>query len=158
MNYSSFCDKLFIDSVKGDETLNLRLKKIRKNLKLTQDAFGERLGITGSAISKLESGASGITEQLIKSICKEFHVDYVWFTTGKGDDMFFQDDGDNIDLMLDDLLADEDELVRNVFKMFKKKYTVDDWKNLFKVIQNSAAYLQELQEESTEDAETQKED
>ena len=138
--------------------LNLRLKKIRKNLKLTQDAFGERLGITGSAISKLESGASGITEQLIKSICKEFHVDYVWFTTGKGDDMFFQDDGDNIDLMLDDLLADEDELVRNVFKMFKKKYTVDDWKNLFKVIQNSAAYLQELQEESKEDAETQKED
>lgn len=72
--------------------------------------------------------------------------------------MFFQDDGDNIDLMLDDLLADEDELVRNVFKMFKKKYTVDDWKNLFKVIQNSAAYLQELQEESKEDAETQKED
>ncbi len=138
--------------------MNLRLKKIRKNLKLTQDAFGERLGITGSAISKLESGASGITEQLIKSICKEFHVDYVWFTTGKGDDMFFQDDGDNIDLMLDDLLADEDELVRNVFKMFKKKYTVDDWKNLFKVIQNSAAYLQELQEESKEDAETQKED
>lgn len=137
--------------------MNERIKKVRKATGLNQADFGERLGVSRDVISNIELNRAEIKEPFIKLLCKEFNVDYIWLTTGKGE-MKFEDDGDNIDLMLDDLLADEDELVRNVFKMFKKKYTVDDWQNLFKVIQNSAAYLQELQEESKEDAETQKED
>lgn len=135
---------------------NERIKQVRNYLGMTGEEFGAKLGITRGALSNIENGNRSVTEPIRKLICSNFHVDYIWLTTGKGS-MFFDNDG-NIDLMLDDLLADEDELVRNVFKMFKKKYTVDDWKNLFKVIQNSAAYLKELQAEYKEDAETQKED
>ena len=36
--------------------MNERIKVLRKKLNLSQESFGERLGITGGGISKLESG------------------------------------------------------------------------------------------------------
>ena len=44
----------------------------------------------------LESGGRNITEQVIKSICREFNVDYIWLTTGDGE-MFVDTDDDFIE-------------------------------------------------------------
>lgn len=65
--------------------MNTRLKQLRKELKLSQEVFGKRLGITGGGISKLEKGERNITEQMILSICREFRVNYFWLTEGKGE-------------------------------------------------------------------------
>ena len=46
--------------------MNERLKLLRKTLKLSQDAFAERIGMKGSSISLLESGGRNITEQVFK--------------------------------------------------------------------------------------------
>ena len=62
-----------------------RVKKVRKSLGLTMDMFGEKLGVGKSAISKVEHDQCNLSEQMAKSICREFHVDYTWLTTGKGD-------------------------------------------------------------------------
>ncbi len=35
-------------------TINERVRQVRKDLGLSQEAFGERLGITKSAVSKIE--------------------------------------------------------------------------------------------------------
>ena len=37
------------------DCLNTRLKTIRKSISLSQEEFGKKLGITGAAISKIES-------------------------------------------------------------------------------------------------------
>ena len=119
-----------------------RIKQLRKELKLTQDDFGYRLGITGSAISKLESGASGITEQLIKSICKEFNVDYIWLTTGQNE-MFVKQSFDDmaiVDNIINTFMNNESEFAKNVFKMFSK-YTLEDWKALEQIVSKSAEYM-----------------
>lgn len=65
-----------------------RVKAVRKNLQLTLDKFGEKLGVTKQTISRIENGVNNLTEQMAKSICREFNVDYTWLTTGKGDDIF----------------------------------------------------------------------
>lgn len=62
-----------------------RVKKVRKSLGLTMDMFGEKLGVGKSAISKVEHDQCNLSEQMAKSICREFHVNYTWLTTGKGD-------------------------------------------------------------------------
>ncbi|MDO5785444.1 MAG: helix-turn-helix transcriptional regulator [Eubacteriales bacterium] len=62
-----------------------RVKKIRKTLNLSQKEFGERLGVTDSAISIIESGRRNITEQMEKSICREFNVSYDWLKDGTGE-------------------------------------------------------------------------
>lgn len=62
-----------------------RVKELRKTLNLSQEAFGKKVGVQKSAISKIEKGENGLKEQLAKLICSEFNVDYFWLTEGKGE-------------------------------------------------------------------------
>ena len=79
-----------------------RVREVRKNLGLTLDKFGERIGIKKSALSSIENGRSNLTDANIKAICREFNVDYIWLTTGEGE-MFVETDDDfqdRIDLIM----------------------------------------------------------
>ena len=63
--------------------MNERIKELRKTLGLTLDKFGERLGVGKSALSKIERGENGVSEQMFKSICREFNVREEWLRTGE---------------------------------------------------------------------------
>ncbi len=65
--------------------MNTRLKNLRKYLKISQEEFGAKLGVTGAAISRIESGANILTEQNIRIIVREFNVSETWLRTGEGD-------------------------------------------------------------------------
>ena len=54
--------------------MNERIKAARKALGLTMEQFGKRVGLSKSAISLIESGKNGTTEQTVASICREFGV------------------------------------------------------------------------------------
>ena len=62
-----------------------RVKKVRKYKEMTMEKFGERLGVTRTAISNIEKGYRGLTEQMLKAICREFNVNETWLRTGDGD-------------------------------------------------------------------------
>lgn len=62
-----------------------RIKQIRQSLSLSQEAFGSALGVTKTAICGIESGRRGLTEQMAKSICREFNVNYDWLKDGDGE-------------------------------------------------------------------------
>lgn len=98
--------------------MNERLKELRKTLKLSQDAFGERIGMSGGGISLLEMGKRNITEQNVKSICREFNVDYIWLTTGDGE--MFVDSDDDIMESIDRIMSGENEFHKNLFKTFAR--------------------------------------
>ena len=67
-------------------TTNERIRYLRKDLEnLTLEKFGERLGVGKSAISDIERGRNNPTEQMIKSICREFGVSDEWLRYGRGD-------------------------------------------------------------------------
>lgn len=66
-------------------TVGERIKELRKNqLGLTLEAFGKKLGVGKTAISKIEKGERNLTEQMAKAICREYNVDYFWLTEGRG--------------------------------------------------------------------------
>lgn len=65
--------------------MNTRIKAVRKTLGLTLDKFGERLGISNSACSALETGKNKPSEQTIRAICREFGVNEIWLRTGAGE-------------------------------------------------------------------------
>ena len=59
-----------------------RIKELRKeHLKLSQAAFGERLGVNRDVINNIENNRLSKPEQklsLMKLICKEFQVNEDW--------------------------------------------------------------------------------
>lgn len=65
--------------------MNERIKLLRNTLNLSQEAFGEKIGVTRASISNMEKGTRNPSEQTIKSICREFNVNYAWLLEGKGE-------------------------------------------------------------------------
>lgn len=62
-----------------------RIRELRKSLKLTMEQFGEKIGVTKSTISNIENGNRNATEHMLKSICREYRVNYFWLIEGTGD-------------------------------------------------------------------------
>ena len=60
-----------------------RVKEIRTVLSLTLEKFGEKLGVGKTAISKIEKSERSLTDQMAKSICREYNVNYDWLMESK---------------------------------------------------------------------------
>ncbi len=92
-----------------------RVREVRKSLNMTLDKFGEKLGVKKAAISAIENGNRNITEQMVKSICREYNVNYDYLMYGKGD-MF----DDLPQTILDELCAhyNLDELDRQIVDIY----------------------------------------
>ena len=71
--------------------MNERIKELRKYLHLTQDEFGQKLGIAKSTISNIEKERYSVANQTIKLIVKEFGVNEHWLRTGESE-MFPESD------------------------------------------------------------------
>ena len=118
-----------------------RIKEVRKKNRMTLEQFGNILGVTKVAISNIENGKRNVTEQMRKSICREFRIDPICLSTGEGD-MLIDESIDLIE-MLDKLLHNESKLANTLFKMFAQ-YSIEDWKNLERIVNKSAEYIKQL--------------
>lgn len=66
-------------------TQGTRIKEIRNTLGMTLEKFGEKLGVTKTAISNIEKGNRNLTEQMAKAICREYNVNYDFLMYGEGE-------------------------------------------------------------------------
>lgn len=78
--------------------MNERIKKLRKILDLTQQEFGDRLGIKRNTIATYESGRNDPIDAVISLICKEFNVNEEWLRGGVGE-MFKAEPTDELDAL-----------------------------------------------------------
>ena len=62
-----------------------RIKRLRKMLDLTQQKFGERLGIKGNTVAQYELGKSNPVDSVVSLICREFNVNEKWLRNGEGE-------------------------------------------------------------------------
>lgn len=69
--------------------MNERLKKLRKELDMTQQEFADKIGIARGNIGSYEVGKTAISNAVISLICKTFNVNENWLRTGEGE-MFEQ--------------------------------------------------------------------
>lgn len=78
--------------------MKARIKILRKNSELTQNEFGKKIGISNTAVSKIESGENNVSEQTIKNILlQKWNGKYVneeWLRSGAGGlkNMYLPDD------------------------------------------------------------------
>ena len=62
-----------------------RVSEVRKSLNMTLEAFGSKLGVAKTTISRIEKGVNNLTEQMATSICRTYNVHYDYLMYGDGE-------------------------------------------------------------------------
>lgn len=124
-----------------------RIKLLRKeHLKLSQEAFGELLGVSRSVIKNIELNTLARPDQklsLIRLMCKEFNVNEDWILNGNGP-MLAQPDTFSLDSFAKERGMSEREL-----RVLKRYFALDP-----KVRQEALSYfLDGLDEDEKEESE-----
>lgn len=100
-----------------------RIKEFRKNeLKISQEAFGQRLGVSRSVINNIERNVLARPEQklsLIRLMCKEFNVNEDWILYGT-EPMLIQPDAFSLDQFANERGMSELEL-----RILKRYFELD---------------------------------
>lgn len=79
-NWNIFCGEINYNNKKGLQ-MKTRIKELRLEKKLTQQALAKQLGINQTSLSKIENGASTPDALLLTDLSRFFHVttDYILF-------------------------------------------------------------------------------
>lgn len=110
--------------------MNERIRQLRKTLGLTLDKFGEKIGVGKSAISKIERGENGVSDQMLKSICREFNVNENWLRTDEGE-MFVQKTlDDEIASFIQTIQLEKDDSFKKKFIKMLSSLDEADWTKL----------------------------
>ncbi len=86
-----------------------RIKKIRKELDLTQQEFADRIGIARGNIAAYEVGKNAPSDSVISLICREFSVKENWLRTGEGDMFMELSRDEQIEEFIGNLLQGEED-------------------------------------------------
>ena len=111
--------------------MNERVKELRSALGLSAEKFGGKIGVTRSAISKMELGVCNISEQSIISICREFNVNEEWLRNGTGEMFNNLSQDEELAYIVGQALPQADDFVKDTFialGRLSQEFTADDWK------------------------------
>ena len=114
-----------------------RIKRVREEIAgMSQRAFAQRIGITGSSIALLKSGKNNPSEQTIRAICREFNISRSWLETGKGEPQLPDVEDD---MIVSEVLRGEDEFIKAVIRGIAK--TPGGWEKMREVFNAIRAEL-----------------
>lgn len=124
-----------------------RVKQLRLALGLSQEEFGAKIGLKSKAsVSKIEKGINGTTEQTLQSMCRVFDASYLWLTTGEGPMFEPGSDDAALHVMVDRIMASENERVKQIFKNLGD-FTEDDWNQLNALLDKLLAGMRPWEDE-----------
>ena len=92
-----------------------RIKKLRRELDLTQQEFADKIGISRGNIGAYEVGKNAPSDAVISLICTKFNVNENWLRHGNGE-MFAELD------MEDQLMAWAGKVLGSQDSKFKKRF------------------------------------
>lgn len=66
-------------------SLSGRIKAVREAIGLSQQEFGERLGVGCDVISNIELNRAPLKEPFMQRICEAYYINRHWLETGEGE-------------------------------------------------------------------------
>ncbi len=67
------------------ESTGQRFKELRKELRLSQEGFADKIGLSKSAVSAVESDKSFVSLNVMRSLFMELNVNLNWLIAGQGE-------------------------------------------------------------------------
>lgn len=117
--------------------MNERIRQIRKDYKLTQTAFGQRIGLKGNTITNYENGLRTPNDSVILAICREYSVSEKWLRTGQGEPYVQKTQNEEIALFMGDLLTGSDAFKARLISALDKLST-EEWVTLDRIFTDAA--------------------
>ena len=114
--------------------MNERLKKLRKDLDMTQQEFAEKIGIKRNTIATYESGRNEPIDAVISLICTKFNVSETWLRTGKGEMFITLTRDEEISQFVGKVLSDESDTFKKRFISMLSALDESDWEVLEKMV------------------------
>lgn len=110
--------------------MNERLKKLRKELDMTQQEFAEGIGIKRNTMATYESGRNEPIDAVISLICTKYNVNENWLRTGEGEMFVEMSYDDEIAQFVGQVMGEEDDSFKK--KLISGLAALDDngWKVL----------------------------
>lgn len=111
-------------------TIGERVKELRKQINLTQQAFADRLNLKRNTVGSYEVNVVEPSDRTISDICREFNVNETWLRTGEGE-MFNQiTQSEKLAAFLADITANEEDSFKRQFVEVLADLEPEDWKLL----------------------------
>lgn len=111
-------------------TIGERVKELRKQVNLTQQAFADRLNLKRNTVGSYEVNVVEPSDRTISDICREFNVNETWLRTGEGE-MFNQiTRSEKITSFLTEITEDEGDDFKRRFVEMLTELEPEDWKLL----------------------------
>ena len=123
--------------LKGVILMNERIRQIRKDYKLTQTAFGQRIGLKGNTITNYENGLRTPNDSVILAICREYSVSERWLRTGQGEPYVQKTQNEEIALFMGDLLTGSDAFKARLISALAK-LSPEEWVTLERIFTDAA--------------------
>lgn len=103
--------------------MNERIKALRKELKLTQQEFADKLNIKRGAVANYEIGRNEPIDAVVSLICKTFNVDEGWLRSGEGNMFLELPEEDEEAAYVSELLEDVDNDMYKIIKEVMRTYS-----------------------------------
>lgn len=111
-----------------------RIKKIRKELDLTQQEFADRVGIKRNTLATYESGRNEPIDAVLSLICREFNVNEHWLRTGEGKMFIEQTRDEQIASFIGRIQMSADESFKKRLISMLSEMNESEWELLEKMV------------------------
>lgn len=113
-----------------------RIIEIRKDKKLNQEEFANKLNLSRNFINQIESGKKNPSDRTIIDICKEFKVNEEWLRTGEGEMYLPIERESEIANLTIKLLSEESDSFKNRLVSALSRLSEDEWELLERMFRN----------------------
>ena len=111
-----------------------RIVQLRKELKLSQSAFADKIGLSRNFIGLVECGERNLSDRTISDICDAFNVNKEWILNGTGDVFKKRTRNQEIGAFANEVMKDVDSSFKKRFILALSKLDESDWETLEKII------------------------
>ena len=123
--------------------MNERIRKLRRELDLTQQEFAERIGIKRNTVAMYETGRNAPIDAVISLICRTFNVNESWLRNGEGDMFIVMDKELELMAWAGEVLREESSSFRHRFVAALSVLDEKDWKEIERLARKMTEALNE---------------
>ena len=108
------------------DEIGTRVKKVRLRKGISQEQFGEIIGIKKAAVSKIENGENSLSKGNLLAICRQFNVNKEWLINGSGEMFTLKSKEDEIRNFFENAISSDSDIAKIQRKFISTLVLLDE--------------------------------